>query len=46
MADGLNNSIAGVVVTSKTQGLKVIVERAMYLNNRGAGTDSIGGYAD
>jgi hypothetical protein len=32
------------MVTS--QGLPIMVERAMYWNNRGAGTDTIGGYSD
>jgi hypothetical protein len=34
------------MVTSKTPGEKIMVERAMYWNNRGAGTDTIGGYSD
>ncbi|MCG2796133.1 MAG: DUF5719 family protein, partial [Actinomycetia bacterium] len=37
---------AAVMVTSKTEGKKIMVERAMYWNNRGAGTDTIGGYSD
>ncbi len=37
---------ASVMVRSLTTGGKVIVERAMYWDNRGAGTDSIGGFAD
>jgi hypothetical protein len=37
---------ASVVVTSKTPGGKIIVERAMYWNSRGAGTGTIGGYGD
>jgi hypothetical protein len=37
---------AAVMVTSKTSGKKIMVERAMYWNNRGAGTDTIGGYGD
>ena len=36
---------AGIVVTVGF-GHKVMVERAMYWNNRGTGTDTIGGYAD
>jgi predicted homoserine dehydrogenase-like protein len=37
---------ASIMVTSKTSGRKVMVERAMYWNSRGAGTDTIGGYGD
>ncbi len=37
---------ASIMVTSKTEGKKIMVERAMYWNNRGAGTDTIGGYSD
>jgi hypothetical protein len=37
---------ASVMVISKTSGKKIMVERAMYWNNRGAGTDTIGGYGD
>lgn len=37
---------AGVVVTCTTSGKKIMVERAMYWNNRGAGADTIGGYSD
>ena len=35
---------ASIMVTSKTAGKKIMVERSMYWNNRGAGTDTIGGY--
>jgi hypothetical protein len=35
-----------IMVTSKTAGKPIMVERAMYWNNRGAGTDTIGGYSD
>jgi len=34
------------LVTSRTTNGKIMVERAMYWNNRGAGTDTIGGFAD
>ena len=34
-----------IVVTSKTSGKKVMLERAMYWNARGAGMDTIGGYS-
>ena len=37
---------AGIVVTSTSAGKKIMVERAMYFYNRGAGTDTIGGYGD
>ncbi|MBU4302399.1 MAG: hypothetical protein KKE79_04815 [Actinobacteria bacterium] len=37
---------AGIVVRSLTQGGKIMVERAMYWNARGAGTNTIGGYSD
>jgi hypothetical protein len=37
---------AGIVVSSTTAGKKIMVERAMYFFNRGAGTDTIGGYSD
>ncbi|HEY5532973.1 MAG TPA: C25 family cysteine peptidase [Candidatus Anoxymicrobiaceae bacterium] len=46
MADIIPSGRAAVMVTSKTSGKKVIVERAMYWNGRGAGTDTIGGYSD
>ena len=38
------NGRASIMVSSK--GLPIMVERAMYWNNRGAGTDTIGGYGD
>jgi len=37
---------AAIMVMSKTSGKKIMVERAMYWNSRGAGTDTIGGYSD
>ena len=37
---------AAVLVRSKTPGKGIMVERAMYWNNRGAGTDTVGGYGD
>jgi subtilisin family serine protease len=46
MADRGIGGRAAVMVTSKTSGQKIMVERAMYWNNRGAGTDTIGGYSD
>jgi hypothetical protein len=46
MADAGLSSTASVKVVSKTAGRKIMVERAMYWNNRGAGTDTIGGFDD
>ena len=40
------NGRAAIEVTCKTAGKKVMVERAMYWNGRGAGTDTIGGFGD
>jgi Tol biopolymer transport system component len=37
---------AAVMVRSLTPNNKIMVERAMYWNSRGAGTDTIGGYSD
>jgi len=37
---------AAILVRCKTSGKKIMVERAMYWNSRGAGTDTIGGYSD
>jgi hypothetical protein len=46
MADKGIRGRAAIRVTSKTSGKKIMVERAMYWNNRGAGTDTIGGFSD
>ncbi|HEY5494410.1 MAG TPA: DUF5719 family protein [Candidatus Anoxymicrobiaceae bacterium] len=46
MKDTVPNGRASIVVASHTVGRKIIVERSMYWNGRGAGTDSIGGYSD
>jgi hypothetical protein len=46
MADSGVSGRAAVMVRSLTTGQKIMVERAMYWNNRGAGTDTIGGYSD
>jgi len=46
MADKVPSGRASIMVTSKTAGKKIIVERAMYWNKKGAGTDTIGGYSD
>ena len=40
------NGRAAIKVDSLTPGLPIMVERAMYWNARGTGTDSIGGYSD
>jgi len=45
----VNNGISGraaVMVRSLTPNNKIMVERAMYWNSRGAGTDTIGGFSD
>ena len=46
MADKAISGRAAIMVTSKTSGKKIMCERAMYWNARGAGTDTIGGYSD
>jgi hypothetical protein len=46
MADKGINGRAAIMVASMTAGKKIMVERAMYWNSRGAGTDTIGGYSD
>ena len=46
MGDKLPAGRASVMVKSKTAGLRIMVERSMYWNSRGAGTDTIGGYSD
>ena len=46
MKDKIPNGRAAIRVISKTTGKRIMVERAMYWNNRGAGTDTIGGYSD
>jgi hypothetical protein len=43
---GIADGDAGIVVTSKTAGKKIMCERAMYFYGRSAGTDTIGGYSD
>ncbi|MBN1289171.1 MAG: hypothetical protein JXA49_06000, partial [Actinobacteria bacterium] len=44
MADAGITGRAGIKVTCMTEGSKIMCERAMYWNDRGAGTDSLGGY--
>jgi len=46
MAETLPSSRASVRVTCLAPGKRIIVERAMYWNDRGAGIESIGGYSD
>jgi IPT/TIG domain len=46
MADKGIGGRASIMVTSKTTGKKIMCERAMYWNQRGAGTDTIGGFSD
>lgn len=46
MADRFPNGRAAIEVVSKTAGKKIVVERSIYWNSRGAGTDSIGGFSD
>jgi hypothetical protein len=37
---------ASILVNCITPGKKIMCERAIYWNSRGAGTDTIGGYSD
>ncbi|MCJ7652725.1 MAG: hypothetical protein MUO75_03365, partial [Actinobacteria bacterium] len=46
MADKGINGRAAVKAVCTTANGNIMVERAMYWNNRGAGTDTIGGYSD
>jgi hypothetical protein len=46
MADKVPNGKAAIYVTCTTAGKQIMVERSMYWNNRGAGTNTIGGYSD
>ncbi|PKQ28897.1 MAG: hypothetical protein CVT63_00190, partial [Candidatus Anoxymicrobium japonicum] len=46
MSDKIPGGRAAIKVTSKTTGKKIMVERAMYWNARGAGTDTMGGFSD
>ncbi len=46
MADKGISGRAGVLVSSTDASKKIMVERSMYWNARGAGTDTIGGYSD
>jgi hypothetical protein len=46
MADKGINGRASIMVQSLDGARPVMVERAMYWNNRGAGTDTVGGFSD
>jgi hypothetical protein len=46
LADRVPSGRAAIQVTCKTGGRKIISERSMYWNNRGAGTCTIGGYSN
>lgn len=46
MADKLPSGRASIMVRSVADNAGIICERSMYWNNRGAGTDTIGGYRD
>ena len=46
MADKIPSGRAAIIVESLDGARPVIVERSMYMDNRGAGTDTIGGYSD
>ncbi|MBU1671740.1 MAG: IPT/TIG domain-containing protein [Actinobacteria bacterium] len=46
MADRLVVGRASVLVRVTTPGMRIMAERAMYWNNRGAGTCTIGGFED
>lgn len=46
MADKVPAGNYGIIVQSLTSGKKIMVERAMYWNSKGCGTDTIGGFED
>jgi hypothetical protein len=46
MGDKLPSGRASILVESLDGARPILVERAMYMNNRGAGTDTIGGFSD
>ena len=46
MADKVTSGRASIMVTCTTSGKKIMVERAMYWNGKGAGTDTTGGFSD
>ena len=45
MSDKIPSGRASVVVTCQTTGMKILAERSMYWNNRGAGTDTVGDWS-
>lgn len=45
MADKMVSGRAAIAVTCLTQGKKILAERSMYWNNRGAGTDTVGDWS-
>jgi Family of unknown function (DUF5719) len=46
MMDWIQYSKAATMVTSLTAGRKIVVERSMYWNGRGAGSNTIGAFSD
>ena len=46
MADEIAGGRAAIMVKCTTTGKKIMAERAVYWNSKGAGTETIGGYAD
>lgn len=46
LSDVFSTGRAAILVQSQNKGLPIMVERSMYWNNRGAGTDTIGGFSD
>ena len=46
MADKIRSGKAAILVRTVTSGARIMVERSMYWNNRGAGTNTIGGFSD
>jgi hypothetical protein len=46
MGDKLPSGRASILVESLDGARPIMVERAMYVNDKGAGTDTIGGFSD
>jgi len=46
LSDMIDESRASILIECKTPGKRIMAERAMYWNNRGAGTCTIGGFED
>ena len=42
----ITNNKAAIMVECATAGRQILAERSMYWNNKGAGTDTIGGFSD